>query len=88
MTLEAKQKPVHKVAFGNIQIAIWENLSTEGKLFHTFDLERSYLDKSEEWKSQRISLTRDEIARVTAALGKVYTDYYTVPGIRKAQEFE
>ena len=31
-----KQKPVHDVRFGNVNVAIWANRSREGDTFHTF----------------------------------------------------
>lgn len=85
MTMEDKLKPVHKVRFGNIQIAMWENRSQEGNVFHTLDLERSYVDKDGVWQSQRISLNVNEVRKASAALDKAFTDYYTLPALRRDQ---
>lgn len=77
------QKPKHEVRFGTVKVAVWENTSREGKTFHSFDLRRSYRDQDGEWHDQKISLNLSEIAKVRAALGKVYEDYHTLPEFKR-----
>lgn len=80
---DQKQKPTHEVRFGTVKVAVWENTSREGKTFHSFDLRRSYRDQSGEWHDQKISLNLGEIAKVRAALAKVYEDYHLLPEFKR-----
>jgi len=83
MTLSPKTKPVHQVRFGNVKVAVWANQSQDGRIFHSFDLRRSYRDQNGDWIEQKISLNLNEIAKVKGALGKVYADYYTLPQFKR-----
>lgn len=86
MNTQTKQQPVHKIRFGNVKVAIWENTSRLGRTFYSFDLERSYLDQNENWHNQNISLGANEIPKVIAALTKAYEDYYTLPQLKRDNE--
>jgi hypothetical protein len=83
---DEKQKPKHEVRFGTVKVAVWENTSREGKTFHSFDLRRSYRDQDGEWHDQKISLNLSEIAKVQAALAKVYEDYHLMPEFRRDRD--
>jgi len=85
MTSQTTKQPIHKVAFGNIRVAVWENFNRDNQVFHTFDLERSYVDQNGQWQSQNISLKRNEIFKVIGALNKVFADYYQLPQFRVEQ---
>ena len=80
---DQKQKPVHDVRFGTVKVAIWENKTHEGKVFHSFDLRRSYRDQLGEWQEQKISLNLNEIAKVRSALAKAYEDYHSMPEFKR-----
>ena len=82
------QKPKHEVRFGTVKVAVWENTSREGKIFHSFDLRRSYRDQDGEWHDQKISLNLNEIAKVQGALSKVYEDYHLMPEFRRDRDTE
>jgi len=83
MTLEVKEKPVREVRFGNVRVSIWANRNQQGELFHSFSLERSYRDENGDWKSHKISLGLNEVAKVREALGKAYEDYYALPRVKQ-----
>ena len=86
MTSQSTKQPVHKIAFGNVRVAVWENLNRDNQVFHTFDLERSYVDQNGQWHNQKLSLKRNEIFKVISALNQAYADYYSLPQFRPAPD--
>ncbi len=86
MTSQTTKQPIRKIAFGNIRVAVWENFNRDNQVFHTFDLERSYVDQNGHWQSQNISLKRNEIFKVIGALNKAFVDYYALPQFRTVPE--
>jgi hypothetical protein len=62
-----KTKPVAKVRLGSVVAAIWQQVSSEGRVWYSASVERSYFDEKEgKWKSSN-SFSRDEML----LLGKV-----------------
>ena len=45
---ETKEMPVHKIRYGNVTVAIWENLGDEGRTFYKSTLSRRY-KKDDQW---------------------------------------
>ena len=89
MTIQTKKKPVHKVQFGNVKVAIWENTTADGKSYFNFGLTRSYYKEEEnDWKEQTISFNLSELAKASFALEKAYRDFYTLPQFRKKDDSE
>ena len=86
MTSSTSKQPVHKIAFGNVRVAVWENPNRDNQIFHTFDLERSYVDQNGQWQNQKLSLKRNEIFKVISALNQAFADYYALPQFRPALE--
>jgi hypothetical protein len=65
-------KPVKKFSTGQIQVAVWENTSKEGRVFHTISMQRSYKSKEEdEWKNSH-SLRVNDLPKAVMALQKAY----------------
>jgi hypothetical protein len=83
MTTESKNKPAHKVPFGNIEVTIWENTNKDGEIFHSFNLRRSYKDKEDNWQEQNVSLGRNDVMKAAAALTKAQMDFYSLPQFSK-----
>ena len=78
-TEEAKNKPVETFIAGAIQAAIWKNDSIiNGKTvsFYTITLERSYKDKSDQWK-KTTSLRTQDLPKANLVLVKAY-EYLTL----------
>ena len=50
MTEENKNKPVNKYRSGQVVLTIWEN-ERDGKLFRSYQLEKSYKDKDDNWQT-------------------------------------
>jgi hypothetical protein len=56
--MPAKRKPeprhpVHKCQSGSVQLAVWENdanVDGEERTFYTITMERSYMDRNDEWQ--------------------------------------
>lgn len=84
MTSSSTKQPVHKIAFGNVRVAVWKNLNRDNQVFHTFDLERSYVDQNGQWQNQKLSLKRSEIFKVIGVLNKAFNDSYELPQFRPA----
>lgn len=59
-------KPVHVLRLRGVKVAVFENQSAEGSVFHKIALQRVYRD-GEEWKTTQ-SLNRDDIPIATLLL--------------------
>lgn len=86
MTTQTKKKPAHKVRRGTSQVAIWQNVSKDGEVYHTFGLEHSYTDQNGKWQTEKISLFPEEALRTARALVKAYDDFCDLPQFRKTAE--
>src|SRR3990170_1425578 len=74
-----KNKPIEKFSAGAIQASIWKNDSViNGKTvaFYTITLERSYKDKSDQWKKST-SLRTQDLPKANLVLVKAY-EYLTL----------
>ena len=65
------QKPIKKYSAGGINVAVWENYSTEGRQFNTVTLARNYKDKNDQWKTSS-SMKVNDIPKAILALQKAY----------------
>ena len=63
-------EPVKKIKIGGIEVAVWENTSSEGNKFFTTTMERNYKD-GEEWKKTN-SLRTNDLPKVMLAFQKAY----------------
>ncbi|MBT4191911.1 MAG: hypothetical protein HOE11_01250 [Candidatus Diapherotrites archaeon] len=63
-------EPVKKIKIGAIEVAVWENTSSEGKKFFNTTMERSYKD-GEEWKKTN-SLRDSDLPKAILALQKAF----------------
>lgn len=66
MSEETKKPPVHKVRFGSIEAAVWEQEGKNGK-FLTISMHRNYKDKDDKWK-QTNTLRVGDVKDVQCAL--------------------
>ena len=65
-------QPVKKFNSGQISVAVWENISKDGKTFHTVSLQRSYKSKDDaEWKKSH-SLRVHDLPKAMLVLQKAY----------------
>ena len=78
--------PVHKARDRNLAIAIWQQVSGNGKIFHTFELEHSFKGQDGNWQRKKISMLPDEALRAANLLNKSFMDYCTLPRFRKDDE--
>jgi len=86
MTEQTKKQPEHKVRRGTSQVAIWQNLSKDGEVYHTFGLEHSYKDQKGKWQTEKISLFPEEALRTASALMKAHDDFHDFPQFRKVSD--
>ncbi|MFH1256900.1 MAG: hypothetical protein V1494_06450 [Candidatus Diapherotrites archaeon] len=63
--------PLKKFSAGAIQVAVWENNGSEGKVFQSVSIDRRYKDKKGEWKSTH-SLKPSDVPKAIVALQKAY----------------
>jgi hypothetical protein len=54
---EIREKPVHKIRYGNVSAAIWLNVGETGN-FHSVTFQRSFKD-GERWRESRSFNERD-----------------------------
>jgi hypothetical protein len=54
---ETREKPMHKIRYGNISAAIWSNVGESG-IFHSVTFHRSFKD-GERWRESRSFNERD-----------------------------
>ena len=72
-------KPETKFRAGTITATIWKNTSQKGgeeKEYKTVTFERSYKDKSDEWKTTNSMMVSD-LPKAMVVLGKAY-EYLTL----------
>lgn len=76
----AGNKPIVKKQFGNISVAVFEREVTkaDGSTFTAKDyvLQKSYKDKTGEWKDQSISFKGRELLAVQEALSAAYVESF------------
>ncbi len=68
--MKKKQAPVHRVKFGRVTAAIWENQTKEGDIFHSVTLTRSYR-VNDEWKDTS-SLGKNELPVAALVLQQAF----------------
>lgn len=66
---KSKDEPAHRVRFGRIQAAVWQNDTEQGVRFNT-TFSRSYKD-GEEWKHTE-SFGRDDLLAVAEAARQAF----------------
>ena len=63
-----KQRPTRSIKVGSVQVAIWRNLTPEGRVLFNATLERLYFDeKAEQWESSHSFGRRDMLELAKAA---------------------
>ena len=71
----AKNKPIHKITYGRISVAIWENRSQKsGEAFYSVTVERTYFEGDEPKSSS--SFGREDLLNVSKAFDKAHTWIY------------
>ncbi|GAB5407257.1 MAG: hypothetical protein Aurels2KO_54880 [Aureliella sp.] len=63
---ETHAQPLDEIRFGNVRAAIWENTSSENKVFYGCTIEVSYTTDHGEWK-QKKSYSLNECLRLEKA---------------------
>lgn len=63
---ETNAKPIDEIRFGNVRAAIWENTSSENKVFYSCTVDSSYTTEQGEWK-QKKSYSLNECLRLEKA---------------------
>lgn len=81
---EQPRLPAAKVRLGAIGLSIWENRADDGRLFHSFTIQRSYQDQSGTWQNTDSFRASDAMALVTA-IQDAYR-WIAVEGKRRAKE--
>lgn len=66
-------KVVKKYRSGGITLTIWENSNEKNEVFNTFQLERSYKDKNDEWQVTNTFRMQD-LPKIQEMTRKAYTD--------------
>ena len=66
-----RNTPIDKIRFGRIAVSIWENVSQDGKTYHSFQVERTYTDKDGKPDSST-SFSRNDLLTLAEALRKAY----------------
>lgn len=72
--MEEKQKPVHKIRYGNIEAAIWANETGNGTI-HRVSVTRHYLD-GDAWK-QTSAFGREDLLTLSKAINEAHTWIYS-----------
>ena len=81
-----KQKPVARVQYGGIKAPIWENQTSDNRLFHSFSLTRSYRDESGEWHDTT-SFRLNDVKDIEACVEDVYR-WLRTTGRQRAQQHQ
>ena len=63
-------EPVKKIKIGGIEVAVWENTSSDGNKFFSTTMERNYKD-GEDWKKTS-SLRANDLPKAILALQKAF----------------
>lgn len=67
-----KKTPAHKITYGRISAAVWENENSQtGKTFYNVTLERTYFEGDEPKSST--SFGRDDLLLAAKALDQAHT---------------
>jgi hypothetical protein len=70
---EQKDRPVRSVKVGSVQVAIWRNLTDDGREVFNATLERLYFDeKAEKWESSH-SFGRRDMLELAKAVDVAHT---------------
>ena len=68
-----KDRPIRSVKIGSVQVAIWRNLTAEGRVVFNATLERLYFDeKAEKWESSQ-SFGRRDMLELSKAVDIAHT---------------
>ena len=71
-----KDRPIRSVKIGSVQVAIWRNLTTEGRVVFNATLERLYFDeKAEKWESSQ-SFGRRDMLELSKAVDISHTEMW------------
>jgi len=71
--MEEKQKPVHKIRYGNIEAAIWANETDNGTVYRV-SVTRHYLD-GDHWK-QTGTFGKEDLLTLSKAANEAHTWIY------------
>ena len=66
-----KKQPVHRVRYGRISAAIWEN-QTEKGVRHNVTVTRSYKPENEDWKDSN-SFGREDLLLVAKVVNEAHS---------------
>lgn len=72
--MEEKQKPVISNFDRGINMACWEQTSTEGKEFQSFTISRKYKNKAGEEKTETLHVMPDQLLPLAELCRISYTD--------------
>lgn len=72
-----------RFVFGNVSVALFENLDKEGKISIKASLDRSYTDKEGKWKSTK-SFSQNDLPKAILALNKAY-EYLVTPASKESE---
>ena len=81
-------QPDREIKFGSVKLVVWENESSDGGRFHTFQFSRNYQDSSGDWKETGSMRVRDLphiISCVRRAI-QIYGVSERIPGVNKDEE--
>ena len=79
-----KKKPVHRILFGHVEAAIWDNENGKGSLNRNVTITRSYHD-GERMKNTN-TLWRDDLLTVSLAAQEAYKWICGNPPAKDAEE--
>ena len=69
-------KPLDTIRFGRVSVTIWENQTSDGKLYHSFTTARTYTDADGKPKSTA-SFGRSDLLSLAEALREAYSKSLT-----------
>lgn len=79
--------PIQKFRAGGVSATIWENTNQKNEVFHTVNIERSYKDKNDEWKTTSAFRISD-LPRVSMVSYKAYEWILLKEGVKNNNETE
>lgn len=77
-------KPVFKARMGSITGDVWANNSEKGK-FYTVSIQRSYLDKEQNWQTSS-SYRRNDLPKVVRVATKCYDYIHELEAADRAEQ--
>lgn len=63
--------PAHKFQDGCLKVTVWRNTSTEGRIYYSVNISRSYKASDDTWRETE-SLSQDDILPVAELLRESY----------------